>query len=42
MAITPTVDGDVLMVLARAEAAFTPPEVHRLIGARSEAAFVTL
>lgn len=37
MAITPTVDGDVLMVLARAEAAFTPPEVHRLIGARSEA-----
>jgi DNA-binding transcriptional ArsR family regulator len=37
LTITPTVDGDVLMVLARAEAAFTPPEVHRLIGARSEA-----
>lgn len=37
LTITPTVDGDVLMVLARAEASFTPPEVHRLIGARSEA-----
>ena len=36
-AITPTVDGDVLAVLARAEAAFTPPEVHRLLGERSEA-----
>jgi predicted nucleotidyltransferase len=34
--ITPTVDGDVLYVLARADASFTPPQVHRLIGARSE------
>ena len=35
--VTSTVDGDVLGVLARAEAAFTPPEVHRLLGERSEA-----
>lgn len=35
--VTPTVDGDVLAVLARAEAEFTPPQVHRLIGHRSEA-----
>ena len=35
--VAPTVDGDVLLALARAEAAFTPPEVHRLIGERSEA-----
>ena len=34
--ITPTVDGDVLQVLAGAEASFTPPQVHRLIGAHSE------
>jgi predicted nucleotidyltransferase len=34
--VSPTVDGDVLAVLARAEAEFTPPEVHRLIGAHSE------
>jgi nucleotidyltransferase-like protein len=35
--ITPTVDGDVLAVLARAEAAFTGREVHRLAGRYSEA-----
>lgn len=35
--ITPTVDGDVLAVLARAEAAFTGREVHRLVGQYSEA-----
>jgi predicted nucleotidyltransferase len=35
--VTPTVDGDVLSALARADAAFTPPQVHRLIGRRSEA-----
>jgi predicted nucleotidyltransferase len=35
--ITPTVDGDVLAVLARAEAAFTGREVHRLVGRYSEA-----
>lgn len=34
--ITPTVDGDVLIVLARADHAFTPPEVHQLVGERSE------
>ena len=34
--VTPTVDGDVLAVLARAEAEFTPPEVHQLVGAHSE------
>lgn len=34
--ISPTVDGDVLMVLAGAEAAFTAPQVHRLIGEHSE------
>lgn len=34
--VTPTVDGDVLGVLARADAEFTPPEVHRLIGEHSE------
>jgi hypothetical protein len=37
LALTPTVDGDVLYVLARAEAAFTPPQVQRVIGRRSEA-----
>ncbi len=35
--ITPTVDGDVLSVLAGAEAAFTGREVHRLVGRYSEA-----
>lgn len=35
--VTPTVDGDVLGVLAGADAAFTAPQVHRLLGARSEA-----
>lgn len=34
--VTPTVDGDVLAVLARADAEFTPPEVHRLVGDHSE------
>jgi predicted nucleotidyltransferase len=33
--ITPTVDGDVLAVLARAEASFTPPHVRALIGRHS-------
>lgn len=33
--ITPTVDGDVLAVLARADAAFTAPDVHRLTPAWS-------
>lgn len=28
--VTPTVDGDVLQILASAEAAFTPPQVHGL------------
>lgn len=37
LAVTPTVDGDVLSVLARASASFTPPQVHRVIGHRSEA-----
>lgn len=35
--VTPTVDGDVLRVLAGADAAFTGREVHRLIGRYSEA-----
>lgn len=35
--VTPTVDGDVLAVLAQADAGFTPPQVHRLIGRHSEA-----
>ncbi|MBK5221731.1 MAG: nucleotidyltransferase domain-containing protein [Acidimicrobiia bacterium] len=34
--ITPTVDGDVLTVLAGAHARFTAPQVHRLIGEHSE------
>ena len=34
--VTPTVDADVLQVLALADAAFTPPEVHRIIGEHSE------
>jgi predicted nucleotidyltransferase len=33
--ITPTVDGDVLAVLARADASFTPPTVQALIGRHS-------
>ena len=33
--VTPTVDGDVLAVLALADAAFTPPEVHRLVDRHS-------
>lgn len=33
--ITPTVDGDTLAVLARADASFTPPNVHALIGRHS-------
>jgi predicted nucleotidyltransferase len=35
--VTPTLDGEVLTVLANADAGFTPPQVHRLIGDRSEA-----
>ena len=34
--VAPTVDGDVLVVLARADAEFTPPEVHQLVGDYSE------
>ncbi|HEY0465114.1 MAG TPA: nucleotidyltransferase domain-containing protein [Polyangiaceae bacterium] len=34
-AVTPTVDGDVLSVLARADASFTPPQVRDLIGFHS-------
>ena len=33
--LTPTLDGDVLSKLALAEAEFTPPQVHRLIGTHS-------
>lgn len=33
--VTPTVDGDVLAALARAEQSFTPGELHRLIGTHS-------
>lgn len=33
--VTPTVDGDVLVVLARTEQGFTPGEVQRLIGTHS-------
>lgn len=33
--VTPTLDGDVLAVLARADAAFTPPQVRDLIGMHS-------
>ncbi len=33
--VTPSVDGDVLAVLAAAEAAFTPAEVQRLMGRHS-------
>lgn len=34
--VTPTVDGDVLAVLALADAKFTAPRLHELIGAHSE------
>jgi len=34
--VTPTLDGDVLTVLALANAAFTPGEVHRILGRHSE------
>ena len=37
LAVTPTIDGDVLAVLARADASFTPPQVHGLIGSHSVA-----
>ena len=33
--VTPTVDGDVLAVLARADAAFTPPQVRDLVDMHS-------
>ena len=32
LTITPSVDGDVLMVLARADSEFTAPDIHRLLG----------
>lgn len=32
LTITPTVDGDVLMVLAGADSEFTAPDIHRLLG----------
>ncbi|MDQ6782421.1 MAG: nucleotidyltransferase domain-containing protein [Actinomycetota bacterium] len=35
--ITPTLDGDVLAVLARQEAAFTTGQLHRVLGGYSEA-----
>jgi len=35
LTVTSAVDGDVLTVLARADAEFTPPEIQRLIGHRS-------
>ncbi len=34
--VTPTVDGDVLAALARADAEFTPPQVHAVLGRHSE------
>jgi predicted nucleotidyltransferase len=33
--VTPTVDGDVLSVLARADAEFTPPQLHRIVDEHS-------
>jgi predicted nucleotidyltransferase len=36
LVVTPTLDGDVLTVLALANAAFTPGEVHRILGRHSE------
>lgn len=35
LTVTPTIDGDVLTVLARADAAFTPPQVRDLIDMHS-------
>ncbi len=35
LTVTPTIDGDVLTVLARAEAAFTAPKVQRLLDRHS-------
>jgi predicted nucleotidyltransferase len=35
--VTPTLDGDILRILAQAETEFTPPEIHRLIGEHSVA-----
>lgn len=35
--VTPSVDGDVLAALAAADASFTAPAVHRLLGRHSEA-----
>jgi len=35
--VTPTLDGDVLRVLALADTEFTPPEIHRLVGEHSVA-----
>jgi predicted nucleotidyltransferase len=35
--VTPTLDGDILRILAQAKTEFTPPEVHRLIGEHSVA-----
>jgi predicted nucleotidyltransferase len=35
--VTPTLDGDILRVLAQVETEFTPPEIHRLIGEHSVA-----
>lgn len=34
--VTPTLDGDVLTALARVDAWFTPPQLHRVIGRHSE------
>jgi len=36
-AITPTLDGDVLVVLARADAPFTAGVIQKLLGGRSYA-----
>jgi predicted nucleotidyltransferase len=35
--VTPTLDGDILRILAQAKTEFTPPEIHRLIGEHSVA-----
>ncbi len=35
--VTPTLDGDILRILAQAETEFTPPEIHRLVGEHSVA-----
>jgi hypothetical protein len=35
--VTPTLDGDILRILALAETEFTPPEIHRLVGEHSVA-----